>query len=51
MIDFCNQMQANSRHNRGLTFTGDERLLTLSTCTNIGDGRYALHARLIKVEQ
>lgn len=51
MIDFCNQMQANSRHNRGLTFTGDEQLLTLSTCTNIGDGRYALHARLIKVEQ
>ena len=51
MIDFCSQMQANSRHNRGLTFTGDERLLTLSTCTNIGDGRYALHARLIKVEQ
>lgn len=51
MIDFCNQMQANSRHNRGLTFNGDEHLLTLSTCTNIGDGRYALHARLIKVEQ
>ncbi|MBQ8397059.1 MAG: class B sortase [Clostridia bacterium] len=51
MIDFCNQMQANSRHNRGLTFTGDEQLLTLSTCTNLGDGRYALHARLIKVEQ
>lgn len=50
MIDFCNQMQANSRHNRGLTFTGDEQLLTLSTCTNIGDGRYALHARLVKVE-
>lgn len=50
MIDFCNQMQANSTHNRGLTFTGDEQLLTLSTCTNILDGRYALHARLIKVE-
>ncbi len=50
MIDFCTLMQKQSRHNRGLTFTGDERLLTLSTCTNIGDGRYVLHARLVKVE-
>ena len=50
MIDFCNLMQSKSKYNRGLTFTGDERLLTLSTCTNIGDGRYALHARLVKVE-
>ena len=50
MIDFCTLMQEQSTFNRGLTFTGDEKVLTLSTCTNIGDGRYALHARLIKVE-
>ncbi len=50
MIDFCQEMQSYSKHNRGLTFTGDEKLLTLSTCTNVGDGRYVLHARLIKVE-
>lgn len=51
MINFCEQMQAQSSINRGLTFTGDEKVLTLSTCTNIGDGRYALHARLVKVER
>lgn len=51
MIDFCELMQAQSAIKRGLTFTGDEKVLTLSTCTNIGDGRYALHARLVKVER
>ncbi len=51
MIDFCELMQAQSAFNRGLNFTGDEKVLTLSTCTNIGDGRYALHARLVKVER
>ena len=51
MIDFCELMQAQSSINRGLTFTGEEKILTLSTCTNIGDGRYALHARLVKVER
>lgn len=50
MIDFCNTMQAKSTIKCDLTFTSDEKLLTLSTCTNIGDGRYALHARLVKVE-
>lgn len=49
MIDFCQAMQNASAIKRGLTFTGNEQLLTLSTCTNIGDGRYALHARLIDV--
>lgn len=50
IIDFCNLMQSQSAFNRGLTFTGDEKIITLSTCTNVGDGRYALHARLVKVE-
>ena len=55
-IAFCEEMQEQSVHNKNLTFTGDDRVITLSTCTPSDDtssyyvGRYALHARLVKVE-
>lgn len=55
-IAFCEEMQGQSVHNKNLTFTGDDRIITLSTCTPSDDtssyyvGRYALHARLVKVE-
>ena len=56
-IAFCEEMQSKSEHNKNMTFTGDDRVITLSTCTSSDDpasyyvGRYALHAKLIKVEQ
>ncbi|MCI8387759.1 MAG: class B sortase [Clostridiales bacterium] len=50
-ISFCNEMQSKSRFNKNMTFTGDDQVITLSTCTNVGDGRYALHAKLVKVER
>ncbi len=50
-IAFAEEVQQNSAAvEKNLTFTGDDRLLTLSTCTNgYYTQRYALHAKLIKV--
>ncbi|MBE6610887.1 MAG: class B sortase [Ruminococcaceae bacterium] len=50
-VDFCEEMKSNSAIKNDTTFTGDDKIITLSTCTNVGNGRYALHAKLIKVEQ
>lgn len=56
-IAFCEEMQSGSLYNKGMTFTGEDKIITLSTCTPSTDveyyhvGRYALHAKLIKVEK
>ena len=53
-VAFCEQQEALSKyHKEGITFTGESRILTLSTCINSGmtDGRYALHAVLVKTER
>ncbi len=48
-ITFCEEMKANSKHQKEMTFTETDRIITLSTCTNINNAeRYALHAKLIK---
>ncbi len=48
-VTFANQMRDNSIHKvPDLTFDTDDRLLTLSTCTNRSeDGRLAVHAVMI----
>ena len=44
--------EANSMHNAGVSVSPDDRILTLSTCTNRNrDERYVLHARLISFHQ
>ena len=40
-------MKKRSKLASDVTFDGDERILTLSTCTNYNNGRYALHAYLV----
>lgn len=56
-VAFCEEMQGQSVHNKGMTFTGDDRIITLSTCTPSDDvstyyiGRYALHAKLVEVSK
>ncbi len=56
-VAFCEEMQSQSEHNKNMTFTGDDKIITLSTCTPSNDassyyvGRIALHAKLIKVEK
>ncbi len=48
-IEFANEIQDNSDKEKNIEFTSSDRLLTLSTCTNIiNSERYALHARLVK---
>lgn len=48
-VSFANEIKGNSVYSyEGLTFDGDDRILTLSTCTNrTGDGRLAVHAVLV----
>ena len=48
---FANDMKSHSQVSNDATFTEDDRLLTLSTCTNSDatGGRYALHCKLIQV--
>lgn len=52
-VSFCEEMQSNSNFNKNFTFTGEDQVITLSTCLNdiAGVGRYALHAKLVKVER
>ena len=56
-IAFCEKMQENSLYNKGMTFTGEDKIITLSTCTPSTDvewyhiGRYALHAKLVEVQK
>lgn len=49
---FANEVKSNSVWETGVELTADDRLITLSTCTNRDvDGRYALHARLVQVSK
>lgn len=49
-VSFANEVQANSKFNKNMTFTKDDRIITLSTCTNGASiGRYALHAKLVNI--
>ena len=48
-IEFANEVSGNSKIEKEVEFTGNDRILTLSTCTNGAlTARYALHAKLIK---
>ena len=50
--DFADAILEKSSHPRSAQFSEFDRILTLSTCTNEAySGRYALHARLIDVEE
>ena len=52
-VDFAYRMKELSLYQRpGIEFVEDDRILTLSTCTNlIQSERYCLQAKLIKVEK
>ena len=51
-LKFCEEREAMSLYHReGITFSPDDVIITLSTCIlGNDDGRYAVHAKLIKVE-
>ncbi len=47
-VQFSAEMRARSRFDSGPVVDEDDRIITLSTCTNTSaDGRYALHAVLV----
>lgn len=52
-VDFAYEMKSRSMYQReGVEFTSSDRLLTLSTCTNIiQEERYTLQAKLIRIER
>ena len=48
-VEFAEELCSNSEKKKDVTFGKNDRILTLSTCTNIIQSeRYALHARLVK---
>lgn len=48
-IEFANELSGNSSKKKEVSFTKNDRILTLSTCTNAAYyARYALHAKLVK---
>ncbi|MBQ8005061.1 MAG: SrtB family sortase, partial [Clostridia bacterium] len=50
-LKFAYELKGNSLYSKEIDFDKDDILLTLSTCTNTTRmGRYALHAKLTKIE-
>ena len=47
-LSFAGEMLGNSKVYSDEKFVKGDRMLTLSTCTNQGDRRYAMHAKLIE---
>ncbi|MBR6603816.1 MAG: class B sortase [Clostridia bacterium] len=51
-LNFAAEMKGNSIYSKDVTFDEDDIILTLSTCTNTTQlGRYALHAKLIRIDK
>jgi len=49
-VAFCEEMLGNSAHGNEETFHPNDRILTLSTCTNVVQSeRYALQAKLVQI--
>lgn len=50
-VAFANEMQSQSKYSKRTTFTENDRIITLSTCTKTGikNLRYCLQAKLIEV--
>lgn len=50
-LAFCERAIGRSQYDTGITMTADDVMITLSTCVNLSpSGRYACHAKLIKIE-
>lgn len=50
-LAFCDRAVSRSQYDTGITMTADDVMITLSTCVNLTpSGRYACHAKLIKIE-
>lgn len=48
--EFLNTLSSRSIYNFGETLTTDDKILTLSTCTDDGTRRVVIHAKMIKAE-
>ena len=48
VIVCLNMIKKRSIHNFDIDVSKNDNILTLSTCTNIGEGRIVVHAKLIK---
>ena len=46
--EFIKTIKARSIYNFNTNVTTNDKILTLSTCTNIGQGRTVVHAKLMK---
>ena len=49
--NFLNTIKNRSSYNFNTELTTDDKIITLSTCDDIGTGRVVVHAKLIKIEE
>lgn len=50
-LEFCDRAISRSQYDTGIEMSADDVMITLSTCVNLSPtGRYACHAKLIKIE-
>lgn len=47
---FLKTVKSRSIYNFGIDLSTEDKILTLSTCTNIGEGRNVVHAKLIQIK-
>ena len=47
-IVFLKTLKSRSIYNFDVDFTSDDKIITLSTCTDDNNGRKVVHAKLIK---
>lgn len=49
--NFLKTLKNRSTYNFGVNFSSEDKILTLSTCTNIGKGRTVVHAKLTEIKK
>lgn len=47
-MEFLNTLKSRSKYNYGIQLSSNDRIITLSTCTDDNKGRKVVHARLIQ---
>lgn len=48
---FLKTLKNRSTYNFGVSLSSEDNILTLSTCTNIGEGRTVVHAKLLEIKE
>ena len=48
-MDFLNTLKSRSKFDFGISLSAEDKIITLSTCTDDNKGRKVVHAKLIGI--